>query len=77
VLGRVIGSIVGFRDTGTTLELASFLHTTSIPRLLPLFTPAARPAALQGREERMGALRHRCAVMPMMPMMMMDHAGLA
>jgi len=74
MLGRIIGGVVGL-DAGTTFELASFLHATGIPRLLPLFTSAARPAALQGREERVGALRHRRAVMPMMPMMMMDHAG--
>lgn len=80
VLGRVIGGVVGL-DAGA-LELASFLrlHGAGVLGLFALLAPAARPAALQGGEERVGALRHRRAVIPMMPMMMMtmvDHAGLA
>lgn len=77
VFGGIIGGIIGL-STGI-LELARVLrlHATSILELFPLLAPAARPAALQSREESMGALSHRHrAVMPMMPMMM-DDVGLA
>lgn len=76
VLGGVVGGVVGI-GAGGALELARILRlqqAAGILGLLPLLAPAARPAALQSREERVGALRHRRGMMPMMAMMLSDAA---
>lgn len=72
MLGRVIGGIIGL--DARILELARILHAAGILRLFPLLAPAASPTTLQGREENVGALCHRCRTVPMMPMMV-DDAG--
>lgn len=77
MLGRVVGGIVGL-DAGI-LELdrrVLRLHAAGILGFLALLAPAARPATLEGREEGVGALRHRRSVIAM-PMVMHDAAGLA
>lgn len=72
MLGRVIGGIIGL--DARILELARILHAAGILWLFPLLAPTASPTTLQGSEENVGSLCHRCRTMPMMPMMV-DDAG--